>query len=59
MGRKERTRRMQKGAGLALLFPLGPPVLKPNLESEEEETSVRWMRHESDFEGGVQKWKVP
>ena len=36
MGRKKRTRRMQKGAGLALLLPLGPPVLEPNLESGQE-----------------------
>ena len=32
---------MQKGAGLALLLPLGSPVLKPNLQSEEERRSVR------------------
>ena len=31
MGRKKRTRRMKEGAGLALLLPLGPPVLEPNL----------------------------
>ena len=41
MGRKERTRRMQKGARLPLLFPLGSPVLKPNLGSEEEKRSAR------------------
>ena len=51
---------MEEGAGLALLLPLGPPVLEPNLESGQENRERQDMSYaQIESSEGVQKWKVP